>query len=86
MVKTIVSETSPFVLPSHRGLSNLEVIRDCVEKTQVLAALGIGCVSNLETRQCLQLLSMVDDWMALAQCQITKALSPHSEQATKQPS
>lgn len=85
MANMIVSEISSFVLPSHRGLTHLEVVRDCVEKTQVLAALGIGCVSNLETRQCLQLLSMVDDWMALAQCQISNALNPHAEQAaTKQ--
>ena len=80
MVNTIVSEMSSFVLPSHRGLSRLEIVQDCVEKTQILAVLGIGCVSNLGTRQCLQLLSMVDDWMALAQCQITEALNPHVEQ------
>ena len=32
MVKAIVSENLSFVLPSHRGLTSLEIIEDCLEK------------------------------------------------------
>ena len=80
MVNHSVSEMSSFVLPSHRGLSRLEIAQDCIRKTQTLVALGIGCVDNLERRHCFQLLSMLDDWMELAQCQITQVLLPHPEQ------
>ena len=47
--------------------------------------MGIGCVDNLERKQCLQLLSILDDWMALAQYQIAQVLHPNpSPPSTKQ--
>lgn len=81
MANTIVSENASFVLPSHRGLSRLEIIQDCIDKVQTLTALGIGCADHLDRKHCLRLLSMLDDWMSLAQCQLAKVLIPHAEQS-----
>ena len=40
MVNTIVSEMSPFVLPSHRGLSRLEIVQDCIRKNTDIGRAG----------------------------------------------
>ncbi len=83
MVKAIVSENSSFVLPSHRGLTPLEIVQDCLEKTQLLFVLGIGNAQQMEQAQCLQLLSMLDDWNAIAQYQLETVMTARIE-PTKQ--
>jgi hypothetical protein len=75
MAKTIVTENSSFVLPSHRGLAPLEIIDDCLKKTQVLSLLGIGHHERIEQAQYLQLLSMLDDWNAIAQHQLERVMA-----------
>ena len=79
MANTILSENSSFVLPSHRGLRPLEIVEDCMEKIQVLTVLGIGNAQQMEQAQCLQLLSMVDDWNAIAQYQLKIAMTAYTE-------
>jgi hypothetical protein len=79
MVKAIVSENSSFVLPSHRGLTPLEIVQDCLEKTQLLSVLGIGNAQQMEQAQCLQLLSMLDDWNAIAQYQLETVMTTRIE-------
>ncbi len=79
MVKAIVSENLSFVLPSHRGLTPLEIVQDCIEKTQLLSVLGIGNAQQMEQTQCLQLLSMLDDWNAIAQYQLETVMTTRTE-------
>jgi len=79
MAKSIVSENVTFVLPSHRGLTPLEIIQDCLEKAQLLADLGISSTDNMEGVQRPQLLSMVDDWIAIAQHQLETFRITHEE-------
>lgn len=80
MVKAIVSENSSFVLPSHQGLTPLEIAQDCLDKAQLLAAMGISSADNIDRVQRPQLLSMLDDWVALAQHQLTLAMNTRTEQ------
>ncbi len=82
MAKSIVSENLSFVLPSHRGLTPLEIVQDCLEKVQLLSAMGISGADDMERVQCPQLLSMLDDWVAIAQYQLTRVLSARAEQQT----
>ncbi len=79
MVETIVSENSSFVLPSHRGLTPLEIIEDCLEKVQFLSVLGIANVQQIGQAQCLQLLSILDDWNAIAQHQLKTVMTTYIE-------
>jgi hypothetical protein len=79
MVNAIVSENSSFVLPSHRGLTPLEIIQDCIEKIQMLSALGISYHEEIERTQCLQLLSLVDDWNAIAKHQLKTVMVNYIE-------
>ena len=79
MVKAIVSENSSFVLPSHRGLTPLEIIEDCIEKIQFLSVLGIANAQQIEQAQCLQLWSMMDDWNAIAQHQLKTVMTTYTE-------
>ncbi len=80
MVKAIVSENLSFVLPSHRGLTPLEIIEDCLEKTQLLSALGIiSHTEHIEQAQCLQLFSMLDDWNAIAKHQLKTVMATYTE-------
>ena len=79
LAKSIVSENSSFVLPSHRGLTPLEIIEDCLEKTQLLSALSIGHYERIEQAQYLQLLSMLDDWNAVAQHQLKSVMATYIE-------
>ena len=79
MVNAIVSENSSFVLPSHRGLTPLEIIEDCMEKIQVLSVLGIANAQQAEQAQCLQLLSMLDDWNAIAQYQLKSIMTTYTK-------
>ena len=80
MAQTILSEISSFVLPSHRGLQPLEIVQDCLEKAQLLAAMGISSTDNIEQMQCPQFLSMLDDWIALAQHQLVTALNARTQE------
>ena len=79
MANTILSENSSFVLPSHRGLTPLEIIEDCMEKIQVLSMLGIANAQQAEQAQCLQLLSMLDDWNAIAQHQLKTIMTTYTK-------
>ncbi len=79
MAKSIVSENLSFVLPSHRGLTPLEIIEDCLEKTQLLSALGISNTEHIEQAQCLQLFSMLDDWNAIAKHQLKTVMATYTE-------
>jgi hypothetical protein len=80
MVKAIVSENLSLVLPSHRGLTPLEIIEDCLEKTQLLSALGIiSHTEHIEKAQCLQLFSMLDDWNTIAQHQLKTVMATYTE-------
>lgn len=79
MAKNSLSENSSFVLPSHRGLTPLEIIEDCMEKMQVLSGLGISNAQQIEQAQCLQLLSMLDDWNAIAQHQLKTVMTTYTE-------
>jgi hypothetical protein len=79
MAKNSLSENSSFVLPSHRGLAPLEIIEDCIEKIQLLSALGISHHEEIERTQCLQLLSMVDDWNAIAKHQLKTVMVNYIE-------
>jgi hypothetical protein len=79
MALNILSENSSFVLPSHRGLTPLEIIEDCLEKKQLLFALGISYANRIEEAQCLQLLSMLDDWNAIAQHQLETVMTANTE-------
>ena len=80
MANCIVSEFSSFVLPSHRGLLPLEIVQDCLEKTQLLAAMGISGADHIEQVQYPQLLSMLDDWLAIAQHQLVTALNSRTQE------
>ena len=79
MANTILSENSSFVLPSHRGLTPLEIIEDCMEKMQVLSVLGIVNAQQIEQAQCLQLWSMMDDWNAIAKHQLKTVMTTYIE-------
>jgi hypothetical protein len=79
LVNPIVSENSSFVLPSHRGLTPLEIIEDCIEKIQLLSFLGISHYERIEQAQCLHLFSLVDDWNAIARHQLQIAMTAYAE-------
>lgn len=79
MVNAIVSENLSFVLPSHRGLTPLEIIEDCIEKIQLLSALGISHHEEIERTQCLQLFSMLDDWNTIAKHQLKTVMVHYIE-------
>ncbi|MBS0351444.1 MAG: hypothetical protein JSR33_09735 [Proteobacteria bacterium] len=75
MAKSSLSEIASFVLPSHRGLTPLEIIQDCIEKIQLLSALGISHHEEIERTQCLHLLSLLDDWNAIAKHQLKTVMA-----------
>ncbi len=79
MAKSSLSENSSFVLPSHRGLTPLEIIQDCIEKIQLLSALDISHHEEIERTQCLQLFSLLDDWNAIAKHQLKTVMVNYIE-------
>jgi len=69
MVKSIMPEISGIVLSSHQGLSNTEIVQDCLEKSKALLCLCVQTDPNsipLTPASYHQYLSLLDDLVTIA--------------------